>query len=102
MKQTQKIQRLVTTMVCSLVAMTSVAQTATGRPKLVVSIMVDQLRTDYVEYLQSLFTEQGFRRLMRQGAYLRDVDFRPAGLDIVSGTALVYTGAMPNASGVAA
>lgn len=71
-----------------------------SRPKLVLSIVVDQLRTDYLEYLQQLMGEEGFRRLMTQGVYLRDVDFGVSGLDAVSGTSMIYTGAYPNVNGV--
>lgn len=73
-----------------------------SRPRLVVGIMVDQLRTDYIEYLQGLFGEKGFRRLMKDGAFLKDVDFKVPGLDKVSGTALIYTGGYPRHNGVTA
>lgn len=72
-----------------------------SRPKLVVGIVVDQLRTDYIEYLQTYFSERGFRRLMKDGAYMRDVDFKVKGLDAVSATAMLYTGAYPANTGVA-
>ncbi len=65
-----------------------------------VGIVVDQLRTDYIEYLQGLFGEKGFRKLMREGVYLKDMDFGVDGLDIASGTAMVFTGNYPSASGV--
>lgn len=70
------------------------------RPRLVLSIVVDQLRTDYLEYLQELMGADGFRRLMEDGVYMRDVDFGTTGLDCVSGTALIYTGAYPYVNGV--
>lgn len=73
---------------------------ANSRPKLVLSIVVDQLRTDYLEYLQELMGADGFRRLMTSGVYLRDVDFGVKGLDALSGTALIYTGAYPNVNGI--
>lgn len=76
------------------------AQAPGGRPKLVVGIVVDQLRTDYIEYLQKLFGENGFKKLMRDGAYMRDVDFGVPLLDKASGTAMVYTGAYPAFNGV--
>lgn len=71
-----------------------------SRPRLVLSIMVDQLRTDYIEYLQSLMGEGGFRKLMNEGVYLRDVDFATDNLDKLSGTTLVYTGAYPSVNGI--
>lgn len=66
-----------------------------------VGIVVDQLRTDYIEYLQTYFSERGFRRLMKDGVYLRDVDFKVKGLDAPSATAMIYTGAYPANTGVA-
>ena len=70
------------------------------RPRLVVGIVVDQLRTDYIEYLQSYFSERGFRRLMKDGVYFRDIDFKIKGLDAANATAMLYTGAYPSATGV--
>lgn len=75
-------------------------QASPARPRLVVGIVVDQLRTDYIEYLQGLFGEKGFRKLMREGVYLKDMDFGVDRLDIASGTAMVFTGNYPSASGV--
>ncbi len=75
-------------------------QAQPARPRLVVGIVVDQLRTDYIEYLQRLFGEKGFKKLMKDGAFIRDVDFGAPLLDKSSGTAMVYTGAWPALSGV--
>ena len=96
------MNRLVTAVLISLVGLNTVmqAQAPGGRPKLVVGIVVDQLRTDYIEYLQKLFGENGFKKLMRDGAYMRDVDFGVPLLDKASGTAMVYTGAYPAFNGV--
>ncbi len=60
-----------------------------------VGIVVDQLRTDYIEYLRRHFGERGFNLLMKQGAYLRDVDFPATGIDAVAATAIAVTGADP-------
>lgn len=83
-----------------LVTMNVMAQTDNRKPGLVVSIVVDQLRTDYVEYLKDYFGQKGFRRLMDDGLYLRDVDFKVDGLDAVSATAMLYTGAYPSRTGL--
>lgn len=66
-----------------------------------VGIVVDQLRTDYIEFLQSYFTDRGFKRLMKDGAYIRDIDFKVKGLDAATATAMLYTGAYPANTGVA-
>lgn len=70
------------------------------RPKLVVGIVVDQLRTDYLEYLAPLMPAGGFEVLNRQGTYMRDVRYAPSRLDAVSSTAMMLTGATPDRTGV--
>lgn len=72
------------------------------RPKLVVGIVVDQLRTDYLEYLSPLMSRCGFISLMNRGTYLRNVSYAPARLDAVSSTAMLLTGATPDKTGVPA
>lgn len=67
-----------------------------------VGIVVDQLRTDYIEYLQSYFGERGFRTLLTDAVYMRDVDFKASRLDAASATAMIYTGAWPSETGVPA
>lgn len=78
------------------------AQADNARPRLVVGIVVDQLRTDYIEYLQSYFGERGFRTLLTDAVYMRDVDFKVPGLDGVNATAMLFTGAYPSQTGVPA
>lgn len=93
--------RLINTLLAGLVAFTVTGQVSGSRPKLVIGIVVDQLRTDYLDYLRPLFSEGGLKLLMDSGVYMKDVDFRVRGLDKVSGTALVCTGAYPSANGIA-
>ncbi len=56
-----------------------------------VGIVVDQLRTDYIEGLQSRFSEHGFRYLIKDGVYFRDVGFKVSPLDAASATTMLYT-----------
>ncbi len=42
-------------MIFSLVAMSALSQTIGGRPTLIVGITIDQLRSDYIDLLQSHF-----------------------------------------------
>ena len=94
------MKKLVTSVLVGLVTLNVLAQTVPGRPKLVVGIVVDQMRTDYIEYLQNYFGERGFRKLMKDGVYMRDVDFKVSDLDAASATAMLYTGAYPSQTGV--
>lgn len=65
-----------------------------------VGIVVDQLRTDYIEYLRDYFGERGFTTLLTGGVYMPDIEFRPSRLDAVSATAMALTGAYPSQTGV--
>lgn len=96
------MNRLITSVICGLVGINTMLCADPSRPKLVVGIVVDQLRTDYIESLQSLFGEKGFKKLMKEGAFLKNVDFKVSNLDRASGTAMIYTGAYPRQTGVAA
>lgn len=98
-----RISRFLISAVSVLTALCAAAHTPArpGRTKLVVAIVVDQLRTDYIEYLSPLMGSEGFSRMRKEGAYLRDVVFGPSRLDAVSATALIFTGANPADNGVA-
>ena len=49
------MNRLITSVICGLMGINTMLCADPSRPRLVVGIMVDQLRTDYIEYLQNLF-----------------------------------------------
>lgn len=70
-------------------------QSADNSPRLVVGITVDQLRTDYLEALQHLFGEKGFKRLMREGVVCENLVFDFPNIDKASATATLYTGTTP-------
>lgn len=94
------MNRLLTSVLFGLVGITTVVQADPTRPRLVVGIMVDQLRTDYVEFLKERFGKEGFNLLLQNGLYLKDVDFNVRDLDRANSTAIVYTGAYAPSSGI--
>lgn len=69
------------------------------RPQLVLSIMVDGLRSDYLELLSGHFGPDGFNRLMRDGVTFEEVEFGP-GVDAAGAVCVLYTGAAPSVSGI--
>ena len=91
-----------TSVICGLVGITTVAIADPSRPKLVVGIMVDQLRTDYIDFLSARFGKDGFNLLKNRGLYLKNVDYNIKDLDVVNSTAIVYTGNYAPASGIQA
>lgn len=96
------MKRLATSVLMGLATIGVGAQTDSSRPRLVVGIVVDQLRTDYIEYLQNYFGERGFRTLMDGAVYMPDVDFKVPFLDATNATAMICTGAYPSQTGVPA
>lgn len=101
-KSATHLNRLLSTMIMSLMTINSVALADSTRPRLIVGIVIDQLRTDYLEYLREYFGEKGFNRMLNNGLYLRDVDFKEAVSDPVAASALIYTGNYPAANGIPA
>ncbi len=93
-------RRLLTSLVVGLAAANAATGTTPVRPRLVVGIMVDQLRTDYIDYLRDLFGEKGFNRLLNNGVYFKDVDFKAPVKDAAAGTALIYSGTYPSINGI--
>src|ERR1051326_5231352 len=70
------------------------------RPKLVLLIVVDQFRYDYLERFGDLFVENGFRRLMRDGASWTQSNYDHVPTYTAPGHATMMTGAYPSESGI--
>lgn len=78
---------------------TAAAQT---RPKLVLLIVVDQFRYDYLERFNDLFAGGGIRRLMREGASWADANYDHAPTKTAPGHATLMTGTWPAEHGIIA
>lgn len=70
------------------------------RPKLVVGIVVDQMRQDYLYRYAETFSEGGFKRLMRDGFYLSNAHYNYVPTYTGAGHASVYTGTTPAIHGI--
>jgi predicted AlkP superfamily pyrophosphatase or phosphodiesterase len=71
------------------------------RPKLVVLLVVDQMRADYVDKFLRQWTG-GLQRLVREGAWFRDAAYPYAATETCVGHATVSTGALPATHGMIA
>ena len=69
-------------------------------PRLVVGIVVDQMRFDYLTRFWSQYGEGGFRRLVGEGFNCRDHHFNYAPTSTGPGHASVYTGTTPSRHGI--
>src|ERR1051325_1577252 len=70
------------------------------RPRLVLLIVVDQFRYDYLERFGDLFVANGFRRLMREGASWAQSNYDHIPTYTAPGHATMMTGAYPAESGI--
>ncbi len=73
-----------------------------GVPKVVVSILIDQLRADYLEAFMPLYGEGGFKRLLSEGRVYAQADYPMARPDAASAAATFSTGAAPSSHGIIA
>jgi predicted AlkP superfamily pyrophosphatase or phosphodiesterase len=69
-------------------------------PKLVVSIIVDQLRYDYLERFQSHFTDKGFGLFYKKGAVVSFGRYNYFPTSTAPGHATVLSGAPPSQHGI--
>lgn len=69
-------------------------------PRLVVGIVVDQMRTDYIYRYWDNFGEDGFKRLIKQGSFQRDAHFTYMPTYTGPGHASIYTGTTPAHHGI--
>ncbi len=71
------------------------------RPKLVVGIVVDQMRWDYLYRYQQRYTDGGFKRLLNEGYSCENtlIPYVPSVTAI--GHTCIYTGSVPSIHGIA-
>ncbi|WKK87359.2 alkaline phosphatase family protein [Marivirga arenosa] len=72
------------------------------KPKLVVGIVIDQLRHDYFERYAENFGEEGFKRLISEGFYNHNTHYNYIPTFTGPGHASIYTGTTPATHGIIA
>lgn len=84
---------------CSLTAQTANKALLT-KPKLVVGIVVDQMRWDYLYRFKDMYSEGGFKRMLKEGFSSENnfIPFVPTYTAV--GHTTIYTGSIPAISGI--
>lgn len=72
----------------------------TQKPKLVVGIVVDQMRQDYIYRFAPKFGNGGFKRLMQDGFMARNAHYNYVPTYTGPGHASIFTGATPAVHGI--
>src|ERR1700738_2481080 len=73
-----------------------------ARPKLVVIIVIDQFRGDYLERYRDQFGDGGFRVFLDRGAYFTDCNYDYANTRTAPGHATLFTGSYTSGHGIVA
>lgn len=80
----------------------SISAQNSDKPKLVVGIVVDQMRFEFLNRFENHYSEGGFKRLISEGFSFRNAHFNYIPTKTGPGHASVYTGTTPKVHGVIA
>ncbi len=78
------------------------AQAIAQAPRLVVSISIDQLRTDYLDTYAPLYGHDGLKRLLTEGKVFTNGAYNFTPVDRASAIASLHTGTVPYYNGITA
>lgn len=100
--------KLATTIIIALFSISLQAQTdakiipqkENKQPRLVVGIVIDQMRYDYLAKYYNKFSQNGFKKLLLQGFNCKNTNFNYAPTYTGPGHASIYTGATPSFHGI--
>ncbi|MGA2540742.1 MAG: alkaline phosphatase PafA [Verrucomicrobiota bacterium] len=81
---------------------TKAAAAADPAPQLVVGIVVDQMRYDFIYRFWQRYGDGGFKRLVHQGAFYRNAGYNHVPTFTGPGHAGIFTGANPASHGIVA
>jgi predicted AlkP superfamily pyrophosphatase or phosphodiesterase len=72
------------------------------KPKLIVGIVVDQMRNDYIYRYWNRYSANGFKRLVNNGFYFKNAHFNYIPTYTGPGHSSIYTGTTPKTHGIIA
>ena len=72
------------------------------KPKLVVGIVVDQMRFDFIERFWKDFGNNGFKKLIKQGYFCRNTNYSFMPTYTGPGHASIFSGTTPSVHGIIA
>lgn len=86
--------------ICFLLVNAQKASVALPRPKLVVGIVIDQMRWDYIYRYYDRYSEGGFKRFLREGTTCENTYINYLPTYTAVGHSTVYTGSVPAIHGI--
>ena len=94
--------RLLTSLIALMAAVEVNGQIAPEVPRLVVNVVIDQLRSDYLEAFSPLYGDNGFARLTGKGKVYTHAQYPFARPDRASAVACLMSGTVPYENGIVA
>lgn len=98
MKSVQKL--LLFTLILTFSSLARGQKTTPERTKLVVGIVVDQMRYDYLTRFEEKYGDNGFKRLINDGFSCNNNHFNYVPTYTAPGHASIYTGTTPKIMGL--
>ncbi|MFY0601509.1 MAG: alkaline phosphatase family protein [Cyclobacteriaceae bacterium] len=88
--------------ILSLLAIHSLSccQAQTKKPKLVVGIVIDQMKQEYLYRFQEKYEEGGFNRIINEGFMSKNAHYNYIPTKTAAGHASIYTGTTPRYHGI--
>ena len=71
------------------------------RPKIVIGLVIDQMRWDYLYRFNNMYREEGFVRLMKDGYNCQNTNLNYLPSFTAPGHTCIYTGSVPSLHGIA-
>ncbi len=99
---TTRTHRILSSLIALMAVMEMNGQVAPEMPRLVVSVVIDQLRSDYLQAFMPLYGQDGFARLMREGRTYTHAEYPFANPDRASAMACLMSGTVPYENGIVA
>ena len=104
------MKKIIPTFLISIFAISIQAQTAKpaiksaapSKPKLVVGIVIDQMRYDYIYRYWDKFGNDGFKKLVNEGFFCRNTNYNYVPTYTGPGHTSIYTGSTPAIHGIIA
>lgn len=98
--RSQRVLGVLAILLCCLALVPAQAQVYAGKPKLIVIVVIDQFRGDYLNRDAAKFQGRGFNLFMKQGAWFTDCYYDYANTKTAPGHATIGTGAYSDGHGI--
>ena len=74
--------------------------TSAEKPKLLVGIVIDQMRSEQLYKYENKYSENGFKKILREGFHYKNAQYNYTPTVTAAGHASIYTGTTPAVHGV--